>query len=276
MSLERLQEGVYNSDYDYRFGSPHLSHHQLFDALVKFIRSHLADMTEKGLPLTVLEIGAGTGGFTEPILASGFAVTATEVAESSVNRLREKFGSNPKFKAVYDTSGNLKSLSSERFAAIVCVSVLHHIPDYEMFLQEAISQHLLPGGTLLTAQDPLWYPTVGAANRLITRTAYYSWRISKGNYRRGLATTVRRIRRIYDNEKPGDVVEYHVVRKGVDQNALMSRLNGQFESVSVRPYWSSQSQHWQRCGHRLGLTNTFAIAAQGHIPAMKPPVTAPT
>lgn len=265
MTVERLQEAVYDPEFDYRFGSPHLSHYQLFERLADELRTTLAKVVRSQLPRTVLEIGAGDGGFTEPILASGYRVTATEVSASSIARLEEKYGGNPNFQAVYDPEGSLEAIGSTKFEAVVCVSVLHHIPEYKSFLLNAISEHLELGGHLFTAQDPLWYPSVPKSTRWITRIAYYSWRVTKGNYRRGIATFLRRLRGVYDDEKPGDVVEYHVVRDGVDHIALEQALAPLFEVVIVKGYWSSQSALWQRIGDRIGLRNSFSISAHGYV-----------
>ena len=82
----------YHSDIDYRRGSPHLAQLPLYDRLVEVLRGTVRRLAEQGLPLRVLEIGAGHGGFTEAALALGCDVTAVDVSESSVEELKRRFG----------------------------------------------------------------------------------------------------------------------------------------------------------------------------------------
>jgi hypothetical protein len=57
------------------------------------------------------------------------------------------------------------------------------------------------------------------------------------------------------------MVEYHVVRDGVDEQAIVDLLAPMFERVELFTYWSTQSRAAQAIGRRLGLVNTFGVAA---------------
>lgn len=234
--FHHIQESAYDDLYDYRRGSPHLTHRKLFDRLTTLLGDALRGPLGRGLPPTVLEVGAGDGAFTEPILAWGYQVTGTEVSKASLERLLDRFGLNASFRAVLDPKGSLLALGPDRYSSIVCVSVLHHIPDYLGFMQVAASGHLQVGGTFVTLQDPLWYPSLNAFTRRFSRIAFLTWRITKGNYVQGFGTLLRRMRAVYDDSEPGDVVEYHVVRQGVDQDAIRDLLIPLFERVEVVPY----------------------------------------
>src|ERR1022692_3194454 len=157
--MQEQQEFVYSVDADYRAGSPHLAHHALYDRLVGILRQTLHNLSADGLPMNVLEIGAGHGGYTEPTLAAGCRVTAVEMSRPSLARLCEKFGANPNFTGAFDADGSLAD-TGNRFSLVLYVSVLHHIPDYLGALALA-SQRLAPGGALLSLQDPIWYPRQG-------------------------------------------------------------------------------------------------------------------
>ena len=161
--MQEKQELVYTADVDYRAGSPHLAHHVLYDRLVGVLRQVLRDLEAAGLPLSVLEIGAGHGGYTEPALAAGCQVTAVEMSRPSLARLAENFGTNANFKGVFDSDGTLAQMGSG-FSLVLYVSVLHHIPDYLEALAEA-SSRLVPGGALLSLQDPIWYPRQSKVSR---------------------------------------------------------------------------------------------------------------
>ena len=66
-----------------------------------------------------------------------------------------------------------------------------------------------------------------------------------------------------DETRPEDSAEYHVVRQGVDQDAIVRRLEPWYSSVELRRYWSTQAGVLHRLGQRAGLENTFAIEAAG-------------
>jgi SAM-dependent methyltransferase len=259
VTVQELQETVYGEEVDYRVGSPHLAHWQLYDRLVGVLRDHVRGLAERGLPLDVLEIGAGHGGYTEPALATGCAVTAVEMSRPSLTELTRRYGTNPGFTPVFDADGSLGG-TADRYSLILCVSVLHHIPDYLGFLDRALDK-LAPGGSLLTLQDPIWFTRAGGRSRLLDRAGFYSWRVTQGDLVRGLATTGRRLRGTYDEANPSDMVEYHAVRDGVDEQAIVDLLTPRFDAVSLLPYWSNQSAAVQRLGSRLGVHNTFGISA---------------
>ena len=260
--MQEKQEFVYAADADYRAESPHLKHHVLYDRLVGILRRTLMDLKAAGLPLSVLEVGAGHGGYTEPALATGCQVTAVEMSRPSLARLAEKFGSNADFKGVFDPDGTLAAVGSG-YSLVLCVAVLHHIPDYLATLTQA-SSRLVPGGALLSLQDPIWYPRQSRVSRGLYRVGYYAWRLPRGNWRRGVGSVMRRTRGTLDEDNPSDMVEYHVVRSGVDESAIRDLLLKRFEDVQVIPYWSSQSAAVQWIGTRRGLQNTFGILATGY------------
>ena len=132
-----LQEMHYLPSVDYRRGSPHLSHLALHDRLVEVLRGVVQRLADQGLPLRVLEIGAGHGGFTEPALAMGCEVTAVDMSGPSVDELRRRFGTNPKLRAVHDPDGTLRDVGND-YSLLMFVSVLHHIPDYISYLQRCM------------------------------------------------------------------------------------------------------------------------------------------
>lgn len=260
--MQEKQEFVYAAEADYRAESPHLKHHALYDRLVRILRQTLVDLAAAGLPLSVLEVGAGHGGYTEPALAAGCQVTAVEMSRPSLARLAEKFGTNANFKGVFDPDGMLSDVGSG-FSLILCVAVLHHIPDYLEALTQA-SSRLVPGGALLSLQDPIWYPRQSKVSRGLYRVGYYAWRLPRGNWKRGVGSVMRRTRGTLNEDNPSDMVEYHVVRNGVDERAIRDLLLKSFVDVQVIPYWSSQSAAAQWIGTRQRLRNTFGILATGY------------
>lgn len=262
--MTNMQELGHPEGHDYVVGSPHLKHRELHDRLVSLVLSSVQDVARRGLPQDLLEIGAGHGGLTTDILAQGGKVVATEMSAPSIQLLERRFGMNPSFLPVSDPDGSLDVLGDERFSAILYASVLHHIPDYLSAVRLACERHLRPGGVLISIQDPLWYPTSGRVTRIVASVAYYWWRLGQGGYLRGLMTVGRRVRGRLDESNPSDMVEYHVIRQGVDQQMLHDQLRATFESVVLTAYWSTQSPLWQRLGELWGLRNTFALVATGY------------
>ena len=137
MRKQDVQESFYDDAVDYTYGSPHLSHRRLREELVERVRSTVAGLSADGLPLAVLEIGAGHGGFTEPLLAFGCRVTAVEMSRPSLAHLRRKYATNPNLTCVVDDDGDLHAIESMH-SLLMAVSVLHHIPDYEKLPSDGI------------------------------------------------------------------------------------------------------------------------------------------
>jgi len=256
-----MQESAYDATVDYRVGSPHLAHWRLNTLLTQLLREHIHAIARDGLPMTALEVGAGHGGFTEILLSSGCRVTALEASKPSVTVLEQRFGLNDNFEAIYTADGSLDAAEGP-FSLGVCASVLHHIPDYLDFLDQ-LSNRIGVGGSIVAIQDPLWYPRMSALIHRLDRVSYLVWRLGRGDYKRGLASMSRRIRGQLDETKPGDMVEYHVVRSGVDEDAVVTFLQSRFDHVELLPYWSNQMAAAQRLGEALKLRNTFAVVASG-------------
>lgn len=261
---ERHQENHYERDYDYWSESPHLKHRSLYERLTGRIAACAFEAADREEAPHLLEIGAGDGAVTERLLALGCDVTGTEMSRHSVDAMRARFGSNDRFSSEYDPAGDLSPLGDRRFDAILFASVLHHIPDYRRAIKTAIEGHLRPGGCLISIQDPLFYPRMSPWSLRLTNAAYLSWRLTRGNLLRGVKTRLRRGVNGLSEEAPGDAVEYHVVRDGVDEEAVREDLEPTFESVEILSYWSSQGTMQQNLGERLGLVNTFAIFASGY------------
>lgn len=255
------QESHYGESIDYTHGSPHLSDSRLRQDVDDLILGALADLAQRGLPMRVLEVGAGHGGFTQTALAAGAHVTALDMSRPSLDRLTARFGTNPNLTTVYSADGQLEDVG-EDYTLLLCVSVLHHIPDYLSFTRDALG-HLRAGASVLSVQDPLWYPRVPRHVHALDRAAYLTWRVPQGSLRQGAASFLRRRSGHLSDDKPGDLVEYHVIRQGVDERILVDLLAPRFDDVQIRTYWSNQLRWAHALGRRAGLANTFAVVAQG-------------
>jgi SAM-dependent methyltransferase len=246
---------------DYRH-SPHLAQWPLYDRLVGFILETVSGLPDTGSPPRVLEVGAGHGGYTELLLAAGCDVTVVEMSRPPLQRLEARYGGHARVTGVLDPDVSLRDAGGG-YSLALCVSLLHHIPDYVEFLLR-ITGRLLPRGALVTLQDPLWYPRVDRLTRMVDRSAYLTWRIAQGRFQQGVAAMVRRLRGVYPEARVGEIAYYHVVRQGVDEEAVAGFLEGRFAQVEVLSYWSHHLAAMRRAAELAGMVNTFAVRATGH------------
>jgi ubiquinone/menaquinone biosynthesis C-methylase UbiE len=94
----------------------------------------------------VLEIGPGYGATTAALLDSGVTgLTALEIDEASVRRLRDRFGDRAE---IVSGDGARMPFDDGTFSAVVCFTMLHHIPtaaQQDHLFAEA-ARVLRPGG----------------------------------------------------------------------------------------------------------------------------------
>jgi phospholipid N-methyltransferase len=255
------QDSAHSSEWDYDIGSPHLRH----DSLRTMVERRLTDLVtaarDRGGSCRVLEVGAGHGTFTQCLLEAGATVTVTEASSDSAEHLRRVFGDQ--IDVLHDTTGEQILDSNAHWDLAVMTAVLHHIPDYLGFL-DRLTTLIVEDGAIFTVQDPLYYPRMSRTAHVADRGSYFAWRLVQGNYARGLATRLRRLRGVYVDTNPSDLVEYHVVRDGVDEEAIAELLRTHFDDVEIFRYWSTQAPALQRLGQRTRLTCTFGIEATRH------------
>ncbi|NBM16472.1 methyltransferase [Streptomyces sp. GC420] len=257
--MRELQEREHGVGHDYAKGSPHIRHHTIRDRLITGLHGLVQQVIDRNGQCRVLELGAGHGTFTDHLVAAGAQVTVTEMSMPSVLFLRSRFDRNTNVTVIHDKDGTA-AYQAGPVDAVVCISVLHHIPDYLGTVKRLVDQ-IVPGGAFLSAQDPLWYPRRTRVSIGLDRNAYFAWRLGQGQLSRGLATRMRRLRGVYDDSNEADMVEYHVVRDGVDEEALREVLATTFEDVEVQRYWSTQSGLLQAVGERFFPPTTFNLVA---------------
>lgn len=260
-TMGQLQQRGHAAGHDYAKGSPHLRHHRVRERVVGAVHALVGDVIDRTGACRALELGAGHGAFTDHLVAAGAEVEVTEMSAPSAAVLARRFRHNPRVTVVHDPDGTAAERGGPLGAA-VCVSVLHHIPDYLATVARLV-ERITPGGGFLCMQDPLWYPRRSALSLGADRGAYLLWRLGQGELRRGLATRMRRLRGVHDETNEADMVEYHVVRDGVDERALLALLAPAFEHVRLERYWSTQSAVLQGLGERFAPPSTFGITALG-------------
>jgi ubiquinone/menaquinone biosynthesis C-methylase UbiE len=94
----------------------------------------------------VLEIGPGLGATTRVLVQRPIRLTAIELEHSSAERLRREFAPEVD---VIEGDATAMPLPGDRFSAVTCFTMLHHVPSPELqdrVLAEAC-RVLRPGGT---------------------------------------------------------------------------------------------------------------------------------
>ena len=259
---------VYNSGWTEIFveGAPHLKHASLQALFARLIRQVYERAAEHAPTPRFLDIGAGEGSVTRQLLELGARVTAIDVSSSQLAKLGRKCGrfGDRLETCCGDVSDVLPRLDGS-YEVAVASSCLHHLPDYLGVIREAV-ERLAPAGQFLSFQDPLRYDTVGRFTKAFSELSYLSWRVFQGDLWGGLKRRLHRSRGVL-NDSPLDNAEYHVVRNGVDQDAITVLLaEAGFECEIIR-YFSTQSRVFQPLGAAIGVKNTFAIVARRDPPA---------
>ncbi|VVJ15370.1 Uncharacterised protein [Amycolatopsis camponoti] len=103
-------------------------------------------LKDRDLGDDVLEIGPGFGATTKVLLDAVPKLTVLEIDPASTELLRAKYGDRAE---VVEGSGAEMPFADRRFSAVVCFTMLHHVPTRA--LQDAIfaeaARVLRPGGT---------------------------------------------------------------------------------------------------------------------------------
>ena len=257
---------IYDSEAMQKYvdGAPHIKHAILRKLYSKLVVAIYDSAYKYNSTPKILDLGAGEGSVTLPFLELGARVTAVDISESQLTSLKAKCA---KYADNFETyCGNvfdairLAQQSGKQYDVIVANSFLHHIPDYLSLIRLSIGI-LSPYGQFFSFQDPLRYDSVGLFGMKFSTIAYLSWRVFRGDVIGGLKRRIRRNRGIYLDNCPQDNAEYHVMRGGVDQEAIYELFKQSGFECEILRYFSTQSFIWQFMGTTLGIKNTFAIVA---------------
>ena len=244
-------------------GAPHLKHPSIAQIYAGLVKEAIATAGRDPKTLRVLELGAGNGLASAPWFEARVKLTAVDSSDAMLGDLQARaaaYGAEATA-IVADAVGFLTS-NGEKFDIVTHVSMLHHIPDYLQLLALSAA-HVNEGGCLLTFQDPLRYDRMPFGQHFADRLSYFIWRAAQGNVRRGLNTRWRRLRGVYSPRETVDFDEYHVVRNGVDSEAIVDLLARSFSTVRLVPYWSTYSRWLQSIGEQMPIASSFGVIALG-------------
>ncbi len=246
-------------------GAPHLRHVSLRRAWACIIQDACEIAASKGGPPKVLDLGAGDGSATRFLLEAGAHVTAVDKSRERLDSLSRRCQAHSiKLRTWCGEAERILDEEQDTYDIVVAISFLHHVPEYVSLVEKAIGA-IRPCGQFLSFQDPLRYDSVGVPTLVFSRLGYFAWRVFQGDYVGSLRRWARRRIHHHNLSCAGDE-DYHVLRNGVDQDALLTLLRKHGFTCRILRYFSSQGVLFQGVGAWLRLENTFAIIAERRVP----------
>lgn len=247
---------------DYSSTAPHLQHHSIWHLYEQLLDRALsaAGRSAVGGGVVALDLGAGDGVATRPLLARGANVVAVDISEKQLAQLRDSCVGFPGQLEVRCEDVNVVLEESRRYQIVVANSFLHHVLDYLALIDRAV-MCVEDGGVLFTFQDPVRKRSMSRRDAWFTAVTYDLWRLTQPDLLGGLFRRLRRLLGFWSESSRHDMTEYHAIRDGVDQDKLSELLRERgFECEIVR-YTSCQGSWFQWLGERIGVLNTFSIIA---------------
>jgi SAM-dependent methyltransferase len=121
----------------------------------------------------VLEVGCGTGNFTQTLLDRE-AVIAIDHEPACVSRLAERFPGQPNLHArvASPCEDSFRELAHFRLDSVVCLNVLEHIEDDAAALRNMAA--ILPGGCVIVLLLPAFPALYGPIDRNLEHFRRYS------------------------------------------------------------------------------------------------------
>ncbi|TDD98414.1 class I SAM-dependent DNA methyltransferase [Flavobacterium cellulosilyticum] len=159
LSPEMFQERVNIVFHDHEASHYDNMHRDMWESLQEQINLLIDDLFQKESiqikKLNLLDIGCGTGLSTQILLNSklGSHIDYITLLDTSSNMLKHAKEKAKNWNKEYTTVNSYVSDLTEKHNVVIICSVLHHIPDLTLFLNQ-VDNVLNPGGILIHLQDP--------------------------------------------------------------------------------------------------------------------------
>jgi len=240
--------------------APHIRHPSLRNLYAELVVRVFDGACENCDVPRILDLGDGEGSATLPLLKLGARVTAIDISQGMIDALMAKCADHKERLEAHcqDVLEAIESFKHDNrcFDIVIASSFLHHIPDYLELIERACTI-ISPRGQFLSFQDPLRYDSLGR----FTRFAHDSWRLLQGDVIGGIKRRLRRNKGTF-LDIPEDNTEYHYLRGGVDQDAIMELFKELGFDCDIICYFSTDGAAWQHLGDFLGMENNFAVVAR--------------
>jgi SAM-dependent methyltransferase len=207
------------------------------DRRARFIR----ESARLGPGVRCLELGSGTGVFTERLAESGCELVAVELSEALAERCRERIGDRAEV-----VIGNVETgegLEGRTFDAIVGVSILHHV-NMELALRNTFPT-LAAGGRFAFSEPNMANPQIWVTKNidLVGRrlhetpheTAFYAGELRGLFERAGLAVEVCEPFEFLHPATPPRLVTTVRRLERVLERSPLRRIAGSIRIAGVRP-----------------------------------------
>lgn len=113
--------------------------------------AHFLSFAQLDRTATILEIGCGAGRYTIPLVQLGYSVTAIDISERMLSKLREDADQlgleQERLRLHCGDVDDLSALDGNQFDAIIGFNVLHHLSDLPACV-ENLSPHLSVSGLM--------------------------------------------------------------------------------------------------------------------------------
>jgi len=210
-----------------------------------------------------LDLGAGTGNLTLPLLQAGHSVTAVDLSDEMLKQLsincRKNHISEDRLEKIIGPVDDVlnEMIRQERmFHLITACSFYHHLPDYLETLQLA-ARIVRPGGFLFLAHEPMRKDTLSPLSRLMQTLDFKWWRI-KGRIK-NLVAKKSSADPYYD---PNSLADYWDLTTGCDQTLMCDTLNKNGFEVNLTCYDSRRSLYFHHVCRLMKTKTLFMIS--GH------------
>ena len=210
---------------------------------------------ENRLP-RVLDFGAGTGNLTNHLLKLGVNVVASDVSTLSLAYLKSMHVGNGKLEIFNLNGNNLSEFADNSFDMISTYSVLHHVPDYLLIIQEFL-RVLKPGGIIYIDHEACpnyWEPS--------NHYKKYMQKLNNSRKQTLVTTVIRKVfllfdskawkrlwnRKIYNHNPEGDI---HVTNTDHIEWVLIENIvNPKCEIIKVQDYLVCRETSLERPLHK--------------------------
>jgi ubiquinone/menaquinone biosynthesis C-methylase UbiE len=157
------EEGVfrYNAQaYNKIYKIYNLKHSEIYNSIEQERLKRVISGIVSNKNISVLDVGAGTGNLALKFLSSDSKVTAADVSVNSLELLKQLSNNNQNLKTITLTDNKLP-FEDNSFDVVATYSVLHHIPNYLLTVQEML-RVTKKGGLIYIDHEhneTKWFPT---------------------------------------------------------------------------------------------------------------------
>ena len=140
-----------HAEYEHRHG-------EIFnDIEQKRIHTALTDAAScidtPSVPRTALDYGCGSGNLTKHLLNLNFDVVAADVSPKFLDMVNQRYGHSGTLKTLQLNGRDLSNIKDASFDFVGTYSVLHHVPEYLVAIEE-MARVIRPGGVVFLDHEP--------------------------------------------------------------------------------------------------------------------------